>query len=171
MMNKLRSLFVWLKSFWARPVAEPAKAEEAKEIRPKRKYNKEKSKTLSDLLDNLEYTFGAMKIDYEEMSLMGKGDIEGLKKFGVSVIPNSLEKADETSKINDGIGFPSIIFLALSALVPFNLNTIGLESPTSCAAVRIDYVNTSHFKIPPKILTKMAFTSLSLFKIFIASVI
>jgi len=111
-MNKLRSLFVWLKSFWARPVAEPAKAEEAKEIRPKRKYNKEKSKTLSDLLDNLEYTFGAMKIDYEEMSLMGKGDIEGLKKFGVSVIPNSLENAHETSKINDGIGFPSIIFLA-----------------------------------------------------------
>ena len=112
MTEKIKIFFAWVKSFWERPVAEPAKAEEAKVSRPKRKYNKEKSKTLSDLLDNLEYTFEAMKIDYDEISLMGKSEIEGLKKFGVSVIPNALEGAAKTSKINDGIGLPSIIFLA-----------------------------------------------------------
>ena len=42
----------------------------------------------------------------------------------------------------------------MSALVPFNLSTIGFVSPTSWAAVKIDYVKTSHFKIPPKIFTK-----------------
>ena len=110
MTERIKIFFAWVKSFWERPVAEPAKAEEAKVSRPKRKYNKEKSKTLSDLLDNLEYTFEAMKIDYDEISLMGKSEIEGLKKFGVSVIPNALEGAAKTSKINDGIGLPSIIF-------------------------------------------------------------
>ena len=112
MTERIKIFFAWVKSFWERPVAESAKAEEVKVGRPKRKYNKEKSKTLSDLLDNLEYTFGAMKIDYEEISLMSKSDIEGLKKFGVSVIPNSLDEVPVNSKINDGIGFPSIVFLA-----------------------------------------------------------
>ena len=90
-MTNIRRIIKWLKSLWEKPSIEPIKEEvkEPKDNTPKRKYNKERSKTLSDLLDNLEYTFGAMKIDYKEMSFMGKREIEGLKKFGVSVIPNS----------------------------------------------------------------------------------
>ena len=114
-IGKIKSFFGWLKLFWAKPVsAEPAKEEvkEPADRPPKRKYNKERSKTLSDLLDNLEYTFDAMKIDYKEMSFMDKREIEGLKKFGVSVIPNSFVDATKSSQIDEGVGLPTIIFLA-----------------------------------------------------------
>ena len=113
-MTNIRRIIKWLKSLWEKPSIEPIKEEvkEPKDNTPKRKYNKERSKTLSDLLDNLEYTFGAMKIDYKEMSFMGKREIEGLKKFGVSVIPNSFIGAIKSSQIDKGVGLPTIIFLA-----------------------------------------------------------
>jgi len=114
-IGKIKSFFGWLKLFWAGPrSAEPTKEDvkDPTENRPKRKYNKERSKTLSDLLDNLEYTFDAMKIDYKDMSFMDKKEIEGLKKFGVSVIPNSFSDVINSSQINDGTGLPAIIFLA-----------------------------------------------------------
>jgi len=111
-MIRLKRFFAWLQSFWAEPTAEPAETEEAKESAPKRKYNKEKSKTLSDLLDNLEYTFDAMKIDYEAFDFISKKDVAGLKKFGVSVIPNSLDGVPANNLIDQGVGLPTIIFLA-----------------------------------------------------------
>jgi len=118
-MTKLKYFLVWFKSFWFRPlpaqpvsVMQPTQDITPKADAPRRKHKKEKSETLSSLLDNLEYTFEAMKIDYEEMSLMGRGDIEGLKKFGVSVIPNSLNEVPMISKVNNEIGLSSIIFLA-----------------------------------------------------------
>ena len=122
-VTSIGKIIRWLKSLWAKPVGtepikEDAKEEAKEEVKepkdntPKRKYNKERSKTLSDLLDNLEYTFDAMKIDYQQMSFMGKKEVEGLKKFGVSVIPNSLSNVIRSSQINEGVGLPTIIFLA-----------------------------------------------------------
>ena len=122
-MTSIGKIIRWLKSLWAKPVdtepiKEDAKEEAKEEVKepkdntPKRKYNKERSKTLSDLLDNLEYTFDAMKIDYQQMSFMDKKEIEGLKKFGVSVIPNSFSDVTDSSQIDKGIGLPAIIFMA-----------------------------------------------------------
>jgi hypothetical protein len=115
-MTSIREIIDWLKSLWAKPVPIELVKEEVKEPKgntPKRKYNKERSKTLSDLLDNLEYTFGAMKIDYQEMSFIDKKEVEGLKKFGVSVIPNSLrDVVDNSNQIDKEIKLPTIIFLA-----------------------------------------------------------
>ena len=115
-MTSIGEIIRWLKSLWAKPAPIELIKEEVKEPKgntPKRKYNKERSKTLSDLLDNLEYTFGAMKIDYQEMSFIDKKEVEGLKKFGVSVIPNSLrDVVDNSSQIDKEIKLPTIIFLA-----------------------------------------------------------
>jgi len=111
-MNRLKSFFAWLQSFWVKPTTKPTKSEEERENAPKRKYNKERSKTLSDLLDNLDYTFDSMKIDYEAFDFISKKDVAGLKKFGVSVIPNSLDGIPANNLIDQGVGLPAIIFLA-----------------------------------------------------------
>jgi hypothetical protein len=47
---------------------------------------------------------------------------------------------------------------ALSALVPVSLTTIGTLTSTYVAALMIPSAITSHFIIPPKILTKIALT-------------
>lgn len=112
-MNKL---IAWFKSFWAKLFTkkQPKQTHTTKQNTPKRTYNKQKSKTLSDLLDNLEYTFDAMKIDYEVMfSHLKQKDIEGLKKFGVSVIPTDVKDPPNNSRVSVGkFKLPAILFTA-----------------------------------------------------------
>ena len=120
MIEKLLNLFEWVKSFWKKPpivqpIEEPQAKEKPKSSSPKRKHNKEKIKTLSELLDNLEYSFEAMKIDYDAFSLLNKAEVNGLKKYGVSIIPEILNddgKMDQDVKINKNVALPSILFLA-----------------------------------------------------------
>jgi hypothetical protein len=70
MIEKLKIFFTWVKNVWFRPlIVQPIQDITPKGETPKRKYDKQKSKTLSDLLDELEYTFDAMEIDYDRAVL------------------------------------------------------------------------------------------------------
>jgi len=122
MMSKLKYFFGWLKSFWfkpfpvqAMPNIQPIQDTTPKVDVPKRKYDKSKSKTLSELLDELDYTFDAMKIDYDRLSYLSKPDVKGLKKYGVSVIPELFDKEVEKTSIDSGAELPSILFMAVNA--------------------------------------------------------
>ena len=116
MMNKLKSFLAWVKRIWFRPLAvQPIQDITPKGETPKRKYDKQKSKTLSDLLDELEYTFDAMEIDYDRLSYLSKADVKGLKKYGVSVIPELFDKDIEKTSIDSGAELPAILFMAVNA--------------------------------------------------------
>jgi hypothetical protein len=68
----------------------PAVVLEVKQEEPprkQRKYNKDKTKTFSNLLDNLEYTFNSVKLPTMKESWLEKDSIIGLKKIGIHV-PN-----------------------------------------------------------------------------------
>jgi len=121
-MSKLKYFFGWLKSFWFRPFPvqpmsdiQPIQDTAPKADVPKRKYDKSKSKTLSELLDELDYTFDAMKIDYDRLSYLSKADVKGLKKYGVSVIPELFDKDIEKTSIDSGAELPAILFMAVNA--------------------------------------------------------
>jgi hypothetical protein len=118
MTEKLKIFFTWVKNVWFRPlIVQPIQDITPKGETPKRKYDKQKSKTLSDLLDELEYTFDAMEIDYDRLSYLSKSDVKGLKKYGVSVIPELVNKSDKDvtkSNIDDGAELPSILFMAIN---------------------------------------------------------
>jgi hypothetical protein len=100
----------WVKNLWAKWFAKPTAPAVSNEplvrgAQPKRTYNKQKSKNLVELLDSLEYSFDAMKIDYDKISSsvgLSKKDADSLKKFGVSVIPSSrkLRELRNTTSIN-----------------------------------------------------------------------
>ena len=118
MLEKIKIFFAWVKNVWFRPLmVQPIQDITPKGETPKRKYDKTKAKTLSDLLDELEYTFGAMEIDYDRLSYLSKSDVKGLKKYGVSVIPELVNKSDKDvtkSNIDDGAELPSILFMAIN---------------------------------------------------------
>ena len=118
MIKKIKIFFSWVKNVLFRPLAvQPIQDITPKGETPKRKYDKSKSKTLSDLLDELEYTFDAMEIDYDRLSYLSKSDVKGLKKYGVSVIPELVNKSDknvEKTFIDGGVGLPSILFMAIN---------------------------------------------------------
>jgi len=115
MIEKIKILFTWVKNILFRPFAvQPIQDITPKGEIPKRKYDKTKSKTLSDLLDELEYTFDAMEIDYDRLSYLSKSDVKGLKKYGVSVIPELFYKDVEKTFIDGDAELPSILFMALN---------------------------------------------------------
>jgi len=112
----------WVKNLWAKWLAKPTAPAVSNEplvrgAQPKRTYNKQKSKNLVELLDSLEYSFDAMKIDYDKISSsvgLSKKDADSLKKFGVSVIPSSrkLRELRNTTSININAPLPAILFMA-----------------------------------------------------------
>lgn len=115
MIEKIKIFFVWVKNIWFRPLAvQPIQDITPKGETPKRKYDKTKSKTLSDLLDELEYTFDAMEIDYDRLSHLSKSDVKGLKKYGVSVIPDLFDSDVEKTSIDGSAELPSILFMAVN---------------------------------------------------------
>ncbi len=115
-VKKIKMFFAWVKNVWFRPLTvQPIQDITPKGETFKRKYDKTKSKTLSDLLDELEYTFDAMEIDYDRLSYLSKPDVKGLKKYGVSVIPELFDKDIEKSTIDDGAELPAILFMAINA--------------------------------------------------------
>jgi len=67
----------------------PAEIPQTQKEKPRkiRTYDKEKTKTFSDLLDNLEYTFESIKLPTMKESWLNQDSVIGLKKMGVH-IPN-----------------------------------------------------------------------------------
>lgn len=80
----LRKMFKRLQS--SSPTVTPEAVQE-KKPRKVRKYDKEKAKTFSDLLDNLEYTFDSVKLPTMKESWLERDSVVGLKKLGAHV-PN-----------------------------------------------------------------------------------
>lgn len=114
-VEKIKMFFTWVENILFRPlVVQPIQDIIPKGETPKRKYDKTKSKTLSDLLDELEYTFDAMEIDYDRLSYLRKSDVKGLKKYGVSVIPKIFDRDVEKTFIDSGAELPSILFMAVN---------------------------------------------------------
>lgn len=70
--------------------AEPSAEIKPQEPKPKRKYNKQKSKDFGELLDNLQITFDSLKLPVLSGSWLEKDSIIGLKKIGAHV-PNPWE--------------------------------------------------------------------------------
>lgn len=83
-MTLLKRIWAWVLSFFKRPSEE--NTEQKPKIKRKRK-NVSRHGTLKDLLEDIEYAFNEIKVDYHRCSHLNKHDIEGLKRYGVSVIP------------------------------------------------------------------------------------
>lgn len=83
-MNLLKQLWSWVMSFFKNPPSIEKK--EQPKIKRTRKIV-QRHATLKDLLEDIEFAFNEIKIDYHRMSAVKKRDIEGLKRYGISVIP------------------------------------------------------------------------------------
>lgn len=87
----MRSMLQKLKDFLFRLFKrQPPVEAKPQEPKPKRKYNKQKSKDFGELLDNLEITFNSLKLPNLAGSWLEKDSIIGLKKIGAHV-PNPWE--------------------------------------------------------------------------------
>jgi hypothetical protein len=90
------------------------KVVEKKEPRKPRNIDKYKSKTFSELLDNLEYTFDSVKLPAMNCSWIERDSIVGLKKLGVH-IPNPWVMLDvDDAKVDTTKELPSIMCLSAS---------------------------------------------------------
>jgi hypothetical protein len=93
------------------PVISPEVVQK-KEPRKPRKYNREKTKTFSDLLDNLEYTFDSAKLPTMRESWLERDSIIGLKKLGVHV-PNPWGMLDlDDARVDMAKPLPSIMCIS-----------------------------------------------------------
>ena len=82
---------------------------EKKEPRAPRKYNKDKTKTFADLLDNLEHTFESVKLPTMKESWLERDSVVGLKKLGVHV-PNPWVMFDmDDARVDTTKALPAIM--------------------------------------------------------------
>jgi hypothetical protein len=88
------------------------KAPEEKPRKP-RKYNREKAKTFSELLDNIERTFNSVKLPTMKESWLERDSVVGLKKLGVHV-PNpwTVDLNDKDAKIDVAKPLPAIMCIS-----------------------------------------------------------
>ena len=96
--------------------AEEQKVEQPKEQpKPKRKYNKQRSRDFGELLDNLELTFDSLKLPRITGSWLDKDSIIGLKKLGAHV-PNPWEAkfSKRTSDITIDVTKPLPAIMCIS---------------------------------------------------------
>ena len=100
--------------------AEIPKIKEDTTPRKPRQYNKEKAKTFSDLLDNLEYTFNSVKLPTMTESWLERDSIVGLKKLGVHV-PNPwiLELEDKDARVDVAKLLPAIMCISTATAGSF----------------------------------------------------
>jgi hypothetical protein len=108
-----QKLIAFFRSFFKKeqPV-EPA----VEQKKQKRKYNKQRSKDFSELLDNLEITFNSLKMPNLKESWLHRDSIIGLKKLGVHV-PNPWEakfiKNTREITIDTSVPLPSIMCVSI----------------------------------------------------------
>ena len=110
-MRLIKRFWLWISSFF-KP--------QSSEHRPvkKRKPRVKRENTLSDLLDNLDYAFEEIKVDYHNFSAISKSEVDGLKRYGVSIIPGIEKLFDEDivkpkiARIENPKSLSSIIFIA-----------------------------------------------------------
>lgn len=114
-MKLLKQLWSWVMSFFKSPLSLEKK--EQPKVKRARKVV-QRHATLKELLDDIDFAFNEIKIDYHRMSPARKSDIEGLKRYGISVIPGfdaSVEKRMseiDNPKIKDTSKLSAVIFMA-----------------------------------------------------------
>jgi len=109
---------------------------QAEPPRKQRKYNKDKTKTFSDLLDNLEYTFNCVKLPTMKESWLERDSIIGLKKIGIHV-PNpwNARMNHKDSKVDIAKPLPAI--MCISTATANTINTKKYLYPKIIFAVKL----------------------------------
>jgi len=104
--------------------------------RKQRKYNKDKTKTFSDLLDNLDYTFNCVKLPTMKESWLERDSVIGLKKIGIHV-PNpwNAKVSHEDAKVDTTKTLPSI--MCISTATAKSVNTKEYLYPKIIFAVKL----------------------------------
>lgn len=80
--------------------------------RKSRRYDKDKTKTFSELLDNLEYTFDSVKLPAMTESWLDRDSIVGLKKLGVHVPSPWVMLNLDDAKVDVAKPLPAIMCLS-----------------------------------------------------------
>jgi len=109
---------------------------QAEPPRKQRKYNKDKTKTFADLLDNLEYTFNCVKLPTMKDSWLERDSVVGLKKLGIHV-PNPwyLHANSKDPKVNVTKPLPAI--MCISTATADTVNTKKYMYPKIIFAVKL----------------------------------
>ena len=127
MTNTVKKVWVWILSFLKLKPQFHSISNNVIPISSRQQRKKiKRDSTLKDLLDNLDYAFNEIKVDYHRWSHISKKQIKGLKRYGVSVIPGierSIHKHDYkleniTDMATDVIStssLSSVIFIATNA--------------------------------------------------------
>lgn len=127
MTNTVKKVWVWILSFLKLKPQSHSISNNVIPISSRQQRKKiKRDSTLKDLLDNLDYAFNEIKVDYHRWSHISKKQIKGLKRYGVSVIPGierSIHKHDyklenTTDRATDVIStssLSSVIFIATNA--------------------------------------------------------
>jgi len=128
-LNKLFSRF---------RTSSPAVIPKAPEEKPRkpRTYNREKTKTFSELLDNLEYTFNSVKLPTMKESWLERDSVVGLKKLGVHV-PNpwTADLSDKDARADVAKPLPAI--MCISTATEATVNTKNNFYPKIMFAVKL----------------------------------
>lgn len=128
----LRKMFKRLQS--SSPTVTPEAVQE-KKPRKVRKYDKEKAKTFSDLLDNLEYTFDSVKLPTMKESWLERDSVVGLKKLGAHV-PNPWVMLNlNDAKVDVTKPLPAI--MCISTATVNTVNTKKYHYPKIMFAVKL----------------------------------
>jgi hypothetical protein len=108
---------------------------QTKEPRKPRKYSREKTKTFSELLDNLEHTFNSVKLPTMTESWLERDSIVGLKKLGVHVPSPWVMLNLDDAKVNAAKPLPTI--MCLSAATAASVDVKDKHYPKIFFAVKL----------------------------------
>lgn len=128
----LSKLFAKLRS----PIATISAEVVEKKERAPRKYNKDKTKTFADLLDNLEYTFDSVKLPTMRESWLEKDTVVGLKKLGIHV-PNPWVASWSNKDVSVDVTKPLPALMCISSATADTVNTKDLFYPKILFAVKL----------------------------------
>jgi hypothetical protein len=104
--------------------------------RKQRTYNREKTKTFSELLDNLEYTFNSVKLPTMKESWLERDSIVGLKKLGVHV-PNPWNAYTNNDDVKVDVTKPLPAIMCISTATANTVNTKKYVYPKIIFAVKL----------------------------------
>ena len=104
--------------------------------RKQRTYNREKTKTFSELLDNLEYTFNSVKLPTMKESWLERDSIVGLKKLGIHV-PNPWNLHANSKDVKVDVTKPLPAIMCISNATVDTVNTKKYMYPKIIFAVKL----------------------------------
>lgn len=104
--------------------------------RKQRTYNRDKTKTFSELLDNLEYTFNSVKLPTMKESWLERDSVVGLKKLGIHV-PNPWNLHANNDDVKVDVTNPLPAIMCISTATANTVNTKKYMYPKIIFAVKL----------------------------------